>query len=183
MRNLLLTMFLLLSSHSAYACYDTGQSDKVNFDNCLLLAEQGDVEAQYNLGVLYGSGQGIIQDYKQALKWYRKSAEQGYDRAQYNLALVYANGHGVTQDYKQAVQWYRKAAEQGMAQAQYNLALMYANGQGVTQDYVLAHMWWDIAASSGNKNATTNRDIVAKEMSPSQIEKAQDMAREWTAKH
>ena len=40
-----------------------------------------------------------------------------------------------------------------------------------------------IAASSGDKDATKNRDIVAKEMSPSQIEKAQDMAREWIAKH
>ena len=60
---------------------------------------------------------------------------------------------------------------------------MYGDGQGVTQDYVLAHMWWNIAASSGDKDATKNRDLVAKQMSPSQIEKAQDMAREWTAKH
>ena len=59
---------------------------------------------------------------------------------------------------------------------------MYGGGQGVTQNYVLANVWWNIAASSGDKNATTNRDIVAKQMSPSQIEKAQDMAREWTAK-
>ena len=147
MRNLLFTMFLLLSSHSAYACYDSGQSDKANFDNCLPLAEQGDV------------------------------------RAQYSLALRYVNGQGVIQDYKQAVKWYRKAAEQGDADAQNNLGAMYGNGQGVTQDYVLAHMWWNIAASSGYKKATKNRDIVAKKMSPSQIEKAQDMAREWTAKH
>ena len=59
---------------------------------------------------------------------------------------------------------------------------MYGGGQGVTQNYVLANVWWNIAASSGNKSATKNRDNLAKEMSPSQIEKAQDMAREWVAK-
>ena len=183
MRNLLLTIFLLLSSHSAYACYDKGQSDKVNFDNCLAEAQQGNDIAQYNLALMYNDGRGVTQDYKQAVKLYRKAAEQGYASAQYNLALRYDNGQGVTQDYKQAVKWYRKSAEQGHADAQLNLGLRYVNGQGVTQDYVLAHMWWNIAASSGLKDATKNRDIVAKKMSPSQIEKAQDMAREWTAKH
>jgi len=60
---------------------------------------------------------------------------------------------------------------------------MYANGQGVPQDYVYAHMWVNIAASSGqSNNASKNRDIVAKEMTPSQLEKAQDLARECVRK-
>ena len=96
---------------------------------------------------------------------------------------MYTNGHGVTQDYKQAVKWYRKAAEQGHASAQYGLALKYYFGEGVTQDYVLTHMWFNIAAASGHKFSAKRREIIAIEMSPSQIEKAQDMAREWTAKH
>ena len=44
-------------------------------------------------------------------------------------------------------------------------------------------MWWDILASSGESDAAKNRDLIAKEITPSQIEKAQDMAREWMAKH
>ena len=60
---------------------------------------------------------------------------------------------------------------------------MYGGRQGVTQNYVLANVWWNIAASSGDKDSIYNRDLFAKEMSPSQIEKAQDMARKWTAKH
>ena len=79
MRNLLLTMFLLLSSHSAYACYDKGQSDKVNFDNCLAEAQQGNDIAQYNLALMYNDGRGVTQDYKQAVKLYRKAAEQGLE--------------------------------------------------------------------------------------------------------
>ena len=37
------------------------------------LAEQGDAKAQYNLGVMYDNGKGVTQDYKEAVKWYRKS--------------------------------------------------------------------------------------------------------------
>ena len=88
----------------------------------------------------------------------------------------------VRKDYKEAIKWYRLSAEQGHAQAQYNLGSMYENGQGVLQDYVLAHMWWNISGSNGNKNAVKNRDTVEKQMTPSQIEKAQDMARNWTPK-
>jgi len=92
---------------------------------------------------------------------------------------MYDNGDGVPQDYKEAVKWWKLSAEQGRASAQYNLGLMYKNGQGVPQDYVLAHMWWNICGSSGDKDCVKNRNILEKEMSPSQIEKAQDMARNW----
>ena len=56
---------------------------------------------------------------------------------------------------------------------------MYSSGQGVPQDYASAHMWWNICGSGGDKDCVKNRNIVEKEMSPSQIEKAQDMARNW----
>ena len=42
-----------------------------------LKAEQGDAVAQFNLGVKYDNGQGVPQDYAEAVKWYRKAAEQG----------------------------------------------------------------------------------------------------------
>ena len=82
-------------------------------------------------------------------------------------------------DHKEAVKWYRLAAEQWIAQAQFNLGVMYDKGQGVPQDKLFAHMWWDLAGSKGNKNAIKNRNIIVKKMSPSQIEKAQEMARNW----
>ncbi|MBJ7592575.1 sel1 repeat family protein [Aeromonas veronii] len=78
-------------------------------------AEQGDANAQYNLGSMYFDVRGVSQDYKQAVAWYRKAAEQGHAKAQLNIGFMYANGIGVSQDYKQAVAWYRKAAEQGNA--------------------------------------------------------------------
>ena len=56
------------------------------------LAEQGDADAQYNLGVMYANGQGVSQDYKTAVKWYRLAAEQGNPRAQGNLGAHHALG-------------------------------------------------------------------------------------------
>ena len=62
---------------------------------------------------------------------------------------------------------------------QYNLGVMYDQGQGVPQDYVLAHMWWNLSGSQGITNAIKVRKMVEKKMSPSQIEKAQELARNW----
>jgi len=85
-------------------------------------------------------------------------------------------------DYATALKEWEPLAEQGDADAQSNLGVMYSKGQGVIQDYTLAHMWLNIAASQRDKDATKNRDMVEKKMTPSQIEKAQDMARECVAK-
>ena len=68
------------------------------------------------------------------------------------------------------------------AGAQSNLGVMYEYGQGVPQDYIRAHMWYNIAASSGDKNASINRDIVAKNMNPADISAAQKLARECVRK-
>ena len=69
------------------------------------------------------------------------------------------------------------AAAQGNALAQNNIGGMYAVGQGVIQDYASAHMWFNLSSASGNADGAKNRDVTAKEMTPQQIEKAQEMAR------
>ena len=52
------------------------------------LAEQGFRPAQYNLALMYSNGKGVIEDDKEAVKWYRLAAEQGYAVAQYNLGAM-----------------------------------------------------------------------------------------------
>ena len=78
-------------------------------------ADQGDAEAQFNLGVMYSLGEGVPKDYKQAVYWYRKAADQGHADAQSNLGFMYHEGRGVPKDDTQAVYWLRKAADQGHA--------------------------------------------------------------------
>ena len=75
------------------------------------LAEQGHVNAQYNLGMMYDLGHGVEQDFIEAFKWYRLSAKQGDTTSQYNLGLMYQMGQGVDQDYQEANKWF-KIAEQ-----------------------------------------------------------------------
>ena len=141
------------------------------------LAEQGDIKAQYNLGVMYQNGYGVPQDYAEALRWYRMAAEQGHADARYSLGVMYHNGYGVPQDDAEAVKWYRLAAEQGNADAQYNLGNSYFSGQGVPQDHVSAHMWLNIAAANGAENAARNRNILANWMTATDISEAQRRAR------
>ena len=130
-----------------------------------------------------GLAAAIKGDYAAALRVWRPLAEQCDADAQYNLGVMYENGRGVTQDYKESVRLYGLAAAQGHANAQYNLGFMYEEGLGVIQDNVFAHMWWNIAASSGGAAAVMNRDIVAKKMTASQLEKAQGLARECVKKN
>ena len=80
-------------------------------------AERGNAEAQYNLGLCYEKGDGVEENYYQAVYWYKKAAERGYIDAQFNLGVCYDYGKGVEQDYVQAAYWYKKAAEQGDAMA------------------------------------------------------------------
>ena len=82
-------------------------------------------------------------------------------------------------DYKEAVRLFRLSAEQGDVDAQLKLGVSYGMGRGAPKDYALAHMWWNLSGSNGNKEAAENRDIVETKMTPQQIEKAQEMARNW----
>lgn len=76
-------------------------------------AEQGDSDAQTNLGSLYLLGDRIPQDYTEALKWLRAAADQGHPFAQTKLGIMYEKGRGVPQDYVQAHMWFSLAFAQG----------------------------------------------------------------------
>jgi len=82
-----------------------------------LAAHQGHAGAQYDLGVMYDNGQGVAQNYAEALKWLRLAADQGHAGAQFGLGVMYANGQGVAQNYVQAHMWFNLAAAQGDAKA------------------------------------------------------------------
>ena len=88
-----------------------------------------------NLGMLYQNGQGVPQDYAEAVRWFRKAADQGHARPSTVSARCTRTAEGVPQDYAEAVRWFRKAADQGNAMAQNDLGVLYQNGQGVPQDY------------------------------------------------
>jgi uncharacterized protein len=123
------------------------------------------------------------KDYATAFRLFSPLAEQGDARAQNTIGAMYLKGAGVVQDNREAVKWFSKAAEQGDVRGQHNLGIMYNKGLGVAQDYVQAHKWLNIAGANGSEVGRKNRDKLAKKMSPAQIAEAQNLAREWMAKH
>ena len=116
----------------------------------------GVANAQFNLGAMYFNGQGVPQDYAQALKWYRKAADQGFAGAQNNLGALYANGQGVPQDYARGREWYRKAADQGYAAAQNNLGVAVRQWPRRAAGLCAGREWYRKAADQGFAAAQNN---------------------------
>ena len=118
-------------------------------------------------------------DYATALLELTPLAEQGNGDAALTLASMYwFGGKGVPVDKKAMIKWYRVAAEQGNIFALSALGMNYKDGEGVPKDNVYAHMWLSIAESLGHNMVAETRDGIARQMSPSQIKKAKDLARE-----
>ncbi|MEN3977161.1 tetratricopeptide repeat protein [Emcibacter sp. SYSU 3D8] len=86
-------------------------------------------------------------------------------------------------DPKAAVKWYKKAAKNGSAAGQAALGEAYRLGLGVEQNEVAAYMWYTLAAEQGFHAAADAREIVAAQMMPKQIAKAQEKARDWSDSH
>jgi hypothetical protein len=134
----------------------SGQGPGIRSDSAdalIVLAEKGDPGAQHSLALRYEMGDRVLQDYAEAVQWYRKAAEQGLARAQFSLGLMYSEGKGVPEDFAEALRWWRKAAEQGEVGAQSRLGLLYGEGKGVRQDFVEAARWYRKAADQGDAPA------------------------------
>lgn len=138
------------------------------------VAEQGHVEAQYELGCCY-----------------EESADSYNSCFANSLAKRQADELAKVRDNAEAVNWYRKAAEHGHAKAQYRLGCRYRDGRGVTKNLVEAYKWlnlaWEKWKEEGRsrelrwdeKSAGEDRDKLAALMSPNEIAEAQRLAREF----
>ena len=135
---------------------DGNDAAKLKFDKVKKKAEQGDKEAQNDLGCMYENGEGVEKDELMAVCWYQKSAKQGYALAQYNLGLAYYFSRGVDANYTKAVYWYRKAAEQEYAAAENNLGVALEYGQGCEKNEQEALEWYRKAASHGDAMGRVN---------------------------
>ncbi len=115
-------------------------------------AEQGDAEAQFQLGRALSSGTGIGKDVNESVRWVRKAAESGLPTAQYSLGFMLENGQLLQRNPAEAVFWYSRAAEQGHTIALSRLDLLaYALpvGTGVTKEVNETILWLRKAAESG----------------------------------
>jgi uncharacterized protein len=142
------------------------------------LADDNDASGQYGLGIMHDLGEGVPQSAEQAAKWYQLSAEQGHADAQNNLGVMYEEGEGVPRNYDEAMKWYRKAAESGNKDAPNNIGVMYMSGVGVIKDSVKAYTWFTIAGK-GDPAAISNKKFLLKRLTPDELARAKNMAKEW----
>ncbi len=77
------------------------------------LAEHGDADARYALGVLYYMGSGTPRDYAKALHWFEGAALSGHRRAQRSLGSMFRQGLGTPKDDFRAFGWYDAAFRAG----------------------------------------------------------------------
>lgn len=96
----------------------------------LAAANQGDPEAQTDIGYLYSVGSGVARDPERAFMWFQRAAAEGYAPAQTDLGTMLVKGDGVKQDLPAALNWYRQAAAVGFAPAEVYLGILYAKREG-----------------------------------------------------
>lgn len=120
------------------------------------LAEGGNTSAQYTLGWLYESGQGVKQNLQQAAYWYTRAAKEGDVAAQYVIATMHQKGKGMPMDLQQAVYWFTQAANQGDAIAQFQLGVFFQQGLGIESNSQQSITWFTKAAKQGHLNAQIN---------------------------
>jgi len=144
------------------------------------LAEQGNAEAQFNLGRLYDRGRGVPKDKQEAVRWYRRAAMQGDTFAQNALGDSYWEGMGVPKDDREAVWWWRLAADKGFVPAQHSLGkILAAGGQGVPVDKPHAYVWLMLSAAQGDEEAGRQGDLLAKQLKPAEVMNAKKLVTQW----
>ncbi len=142
-------------------------------------AAKKNLEAAFNLGVMYEQGIGVPINFTQSFQWYMNAAKQGYREAQFNLANMYAKGAGIPPNQRKAVEWYLQAAERGEVASQFNLGNRYAKGVGVESNVVESYKWYSLAMRAGDEEAKNMLRVVKANMSQVEIMEAEKQVKNW----
>ena len=131
-------------------------------ENLKTLAQEGDAEAQYKIGLNYIYGNDAPKDASKAAEYFRMAAEQGYLPARRELGILLASGEGVEQDMDKAIQYLSEAADNLDPSALYHLGIMYEHGIGVPKDMQKCVRMLAYAAEMGYPGAEIDAERVDK---------------------
>ena len=120
------------------------------------LAEQGEVESQWQLGKMYLNGVEVGKDPTKAAEWFQRAADGGKAEAANALGLMYESGNGIPKDQAKARKLYEFAAAKGDIHAVVNLGNIYRYGRGVPQELTKAVALYAEAAQKGRAAAQFN---------------------------
>ena len=116
-------------------------------------AEEGDLDAQFSLGIHLLHGIGVSVDKCEAFKWFKRAAESGHIKSMHMYGLCYFNGEGITIDKHEGLKWITRLGEAGYAVSQYYLGEIYEDGDGVPVDIHTAIKWYTLASKQGDADA------------------------------
>jgi hypothetical protein len=151
---------------------------RTDVNRVLNRAGAADSIAQYEMALRYADGEGVPQNYRDAMAWFSKAAANGNDKAEWRLGLGYIKGIGVPHDERKAAIWFKRAANHGNIRAQSALSDLYLNGRGVPRDYVRAYTWAAIATGlRGNDNDRLR--VIGSRMTAVQIKDAHRRISSW----
>ena len=124
------------------------------FNAMVALANKGDAEAQYHVGMMYNNGIGTQPDIRQAFEWFQKSTASNDPLGAYKLGCYYdGQGEGVVaNDTNEALKYKLIAAEAGYALAQHDVALLYVKQENFEE----AMKWWKLAGDQGHPKSLYN---------------------------
>ncbi len=98
-------------------------------------AEDGDADAQYNIGWMYLNGYGLMMNDKLALEWWQRAADQGHIDATFSIAMLYSLGEGqVETDMDKAIEYYLRAVEDGHEDAHMIIRSMLARNDAAIRE-------------------------------------------------
>ncbi|GEM_PF-3429311 len=117
------------------------------------LAEQGEAQAQFDLGLELLLAELIPQDRLSATDWFAKAAAQDHLKAINLLAYLYLSGELIPTDINKAVRLYARASALGDSEANFQLGQIYLNGEYQRQDSKLAFNYFTQAAEAGHADA------------------------------
>ena len=147
------------------------------------LADSGDANAAYGMGLMYGNGFGVDMLDDQAIKYYTAAADQGHADAQFNLAVMIQNGWGVPHSDEKANEWYLLAANQGVTAAQISLGRYFSMDFLESFDPVEAYMWFSLAEDAGDIDAASKREFMESRMTAEQVAAGDGRVEAWKASH
>ena len=152
--------------------------DKTALSLLTPLADEGNSKAQYWLADIHENGLGVKPDMTEALSLLEKSAAQQFVPAERHLGQLYLQGNKTLPDFARARTWLDKAAIAGDSAAQRQVGHIFALGLGVPQDLSEAYGWYENAALDGDGFAQHLRDDLTTRMSPAEIAKGQQDAKD-----
>lgn len=131
--------------------YHSTNGDKKAIELFKKSAEQGNRDAQRELGEVFYYGKGVAKDYNEALKWYKMAATQGDTIAIHNVGYIYYQGFHNKEgksDFQEAMRWFAKINDYPSTQCVIG-HMYYYGGDGFKKSVDSAQVWYQKAANQG----------------------------------